>query len=134
MTSMNWHAIHPELWLLVMACVVLLADLFVEARQEHDLVDFLRRVLAEIPQERQIVQLMELGEAIREQWDQLLELAKKNSLGETPGTATESTEPVSTNSTAPRRVPSCRSNLGGPRRSCSGPRDRQLRAAVVRPL
>ena len=28
MTSMNWPVIYPELWLLVMACVVLLADLF----------------------------------------------------------------------------------------------------------
>ena len=29
MTPMNWSVIYPELWLLVMACVVLLADLFV---------------------------------------------------------------------------------------------------------
>jgi NADH-quinone oxidoreductase subunit N len=29
MTAMNWSVIHPELWLLVAACVVLLADLFV---------------------------------------------------------------------------------------------------------
>ncbi len=28
MTPMNWPVIYPELWLLVMACVVLLADLF----------------------------------------------------------------------------------------------------------
>ena len=28
MTPMNWPVIVPELWLLVMACVVLLADLF----------------------------------------------------------------------------------------------------------
>ena len=29
MTSMNWAVVQPELWLLVMACVVLLVDLFV---------------------------------------------------------------------------------------------------------
>ncbi len=29
MDAMNWPVVHPELWLLVMACVVLLADLFV---------------------------------------------------------------------------------------------------------
>ena len=28
MTSMNWHVVYPEIWLLVAACVVLLADLF----------------------------------------------------------------------------------------------------------
>ena len=28
MTPMNWPVVYPELWLLVMACVVLLADLF----------------------------------------------------------------------------------------------------------
>jgi NADH-quinone oxidoreductase subunit N len=29
MTPMNWSVLYPEIWLLVMACVVLLADLFV---------------------------------------------------------------------------------------------------------
>ncbi len=29
MTAMNWLVIYPELWLLVLACIVLLADLFV---------------------------------------------------------------------------------------------------------
>jgi NADH-quinone oxidoreductase subunit N len=29
MTPMNWPVVYPEIWLLVMACVVLLADLFV---------------------------------------------------------------------------------------------------------
>ncbi len=28
MTSMNWHVVYPEIWLLVAACAVLLADLF----------------------------------------------------------------------------------------------------------
>ena len=91
----------------------LLADLFAEARQEHDLVDFLRRTLAEVPQEKQIVALMDLGEELRQQWEQVLELAKKNSWGETPGTATESTEPVSTNSTAPPPSTFVPEQLGG---------------------
>ena len=29
MTAMNWPVLYPEIWLLAMACVVLLADLFV---------------------------------------------------------------------------------------------------------
>ncbi|KPF47736.1 NADH:ubiquinone oxidoreductase subunit N [beta proteobacterium AAP121] len=28
MSSMNWHVVHPELWLLLAACVVLLVDIF----------------------------------------------------------------------------------------------------------
>ena len=35
MTSMNWSVIYPELWLLVMACVVLLADLMVDDRERR---------------------------------------------------------------------------------------------------
>ncbi len=28
MTAMNWHVVHPEMWLLLAACVVLLVDIF----------------------------------------------------------------------------------------------------------
>jgi hypothetical protein len=31
MTAMNWPVVQPEIWLLVMACVVLLVDLFAPA-------------------------------------------------------------------------------------------------------
>ena len=32
MTAMNWPVVYPEIWLLVMACVVLLVDLLVTDR------------------------------------------------------------------------------------------------------
>ena len=40
MTSMNWNAILPEIVLLVMACVVALADLFVTDPQQNNVPSF----------------------------------------------------------------------------------------------
>ncbi|CAD5374459.1 NADH-quinone oxidoreductase subunit N [Rubrivivax sp. A210] len=35
MTSMNWSVVYPEIWLLAMACVVLLADLFISDAERN---------------------------------------------------------------------------------------------------
>ncbi len=35
MTSMNWSVVYPEIWLLSMACVVLLADLFIPDPEQN---------------------------------------------------------------------------------------------------
>jgi NADH-quinone oxidoreductase subunit N len=36
MTAMNWPVVQPEIWLLVMACVVLLVDLFAPGEQRRN--------------------------------------------------------------------------------------------------
>ena len=36
MTAMNWSVVHPEIWLLTLACVVLLVDLFAAGAQRRN--------------------------------------------------------------------------------------------------
>ena len=44
MTAMNWSVVQPEIWLLTMACVVLLVDLFAAGPQRRN---SLQRVIAQ---------------------------------------------------------------------------------------